>query len=321
MARLVCDGRELSLQPGQLVIDALADAGIGVPSSCRAGACQSCLLQATRGRPPAESQVGLKESLRAQAFFLACQARPTEDLEISTAGAAKLDVPARIASVERLAAEVLRVRLEPQLPFAYRAGQFLTLLREDGLARAYSLASLPSERLLELHVRVIPGGQMSAWLGGASSVGSAVRLRGPSGECCYLPGLSQQTIVLVGIGTGLAPLWGVLRDALAAPHRGPIELWHGARTPDGLYLIDELTALQAAHRNFRYHAYALESRGPTDVALGRLDEVLLAASPSFAGRRVYLCGDAPLVQLLKRKVFLAGASLQEVHADPFVSAK
>ena len=321
MPRLICDGRELQLRSGQSVLDALSEAGFDVSSSCRVGACQSCLVQAVRGAPPTQAQVGLKDSLRAQGYFLACQATLTEDLEVSLAGATALEVPARLVAVERLAADVLRIVLESQQAFVYRAGQFLTLLREDGLARAYSLASLPSESQLELHVRVLPQGAMSNWLASASAVGSRVRLRGPSGDCCYVPGNPGQPLVLVGVGTGLAPLWGVLREALAARHQGRIELWHAARTPEGLYLREELTALAATHCNFDYHPCALEP-GPTPsaVTLGHLDQLLLKAVPSFAARRVYLCGDAGIVQLLKRAVFLAGASLQQIHADPFVGA-
>jgi len=260
----------------------------------------------------------LKASLRAQSYFLACQATLTDDLEISLAGTASLEVPASIASVDRLAPDVLRVTLEPQQPFSYRAGQFLTLLREDGLARPYSLASLPTEKQLQLHVRVVPQGKMSTWLDSGNAVGSSVRLRGPAGDCCYLPGTPTQSLVLVAVGTGLAPLWGILREALAAKHEGGIELWHGGRTPEALYLSDELTALSALHPNFSYRRCALESRGPSHVPIGHLDKLLLEAIPSFAARRVYLCGDGGLVQLLKRKVFLAGAALQEIHADPFL---
>lgn len=322
MPRLVCDGRGLEPRSDQSVLDALSDAGLVVSSSCRVGACQSCLVQAVRGAPPAQAQIGVKDSLRAQGFFLACQATLTEDLEISLAGTSALEVPARITSVERLAADVLRVLLEPQGAFVYRAGQFVTLLREDGLARAYSLASLPEESRLELHVRILPRGAMSNWLAGDSACGRPVRLRGPSGDCCYVPGSPDQPLVLAGVGTGLAPLWGVVRDALAARHRGRIELWHGARTPEGLYLREELAALAATHPNFSYHPCALEpGQALGGVTMGHLDQLLLAAVPSFAARRVYLCGDAGLVQALKRQVFLAGASLPQIHADAFVGSR
>jgi hypothetical protein len=45
---------------------------------------------------------------------------------------------------------------------------------------------------------------------------------------------------------------------------------------------------------------------------------VLERVPSFAGRRVYLCGDPLLVQRLKRQVFLRGAALREIHADAFL---
>jgi NAD(P)H-flavin reductase/ferredoxin len=322
MPRLRCDGRELELGPDENVLDALLAAGVAVASSCRVGACQACLVRATGGAPPAAAQLGLKESLRAQGYFLACQARLTEDLELTARGAAALEVRARITAITELAPDVLRVLLAPVAPFTYRAGQYLTLVREDGLARAYSLASLPEQDggRLELHVRVMAGGSMSGWLASGAALGQTVRLRGPTGECFYTPGQSAQALVLAGAGTGLAPLWGILRDALAAKHAGPIELWHGARNPEGLYLRDELAQLAAEHANFRYQPCVLEGDGRAGVASGRLDELLLRAVPSFAKRRVYLCGDAALVQQLKRKVFLSGAALSEIHADAFVGA-
>ena len=321
MPRLVCDGRELELRPGESVLDALGSAGVAISSSCRVGACQSCLVQALRGSVPPQAQRGLRDSLREQGYFLACQATPSDDLEISLKGVAAMEGPARVSSVEWLAADVLRVRLEPQQPFAYRAGQFVTVRREDGLARAYSLASLPGEALLELHVRVLPGGAMSNWLASSAALGCSVAVRGPSGECCYVPGSPAQPLVLVGAGTGLAPLWGVLRDALANEHQGRIELWHGTRTPDALYLREELSRLSAAHANLSYFPCALAgTAGASRVALGALDELLLQATPSFADCRLYLCGDAALVQKLKRKVFLAGASLQNIHSDPFIAS-
>jgi CDP-4-dehydro-6-deoxyglucose reductase, E3 len=320
MPRLRCDGLEVPLEAGETVLDGLQRAGLTVASSCRVGACQACLLQATRGAPPAAAQVGLKASLRERGFFLACQARLDADLEVSRHGAEALEVPARVVDVTPLAKDVIRVRLAPQGAFTYRAGQFLTLVREDGLARAYSLASLPGRDagLLELHVRVLTGGAMSGWLASSAAQDVQVRLRGPAGDCFYTPNNLEQSLVLVGAGTGLAPLWGVLREALAAEHTGPIELWHGARSPEGLYLREELQQLARHHRNFSYRACVLEGATQPDVMQGRLDDVLLRTVPSFAARRVYLCGDAALVQQLKRKVFLSGASLPEIHADAFV---
>jgi NAD(P)H-flavin reductase/ferredoxin len=321
MPRICCDGRELELSPGDNLLDALLAAGVTIASSCRAGACQQCLVQATSGAPPVDAQAGLKDAQRVQGYFLACQARLSEDLTISLSGARGLDVPARVVSTEALSRDVIRVLLRPERPLKYRSGQYITLVRTDGLARSYSIASQADSDggCLELHVRVFPNGRMSGWLA-SNDAPRDVAIRGPIGECFYVAGNPKQPLLLAGTGTGLAPLWGILHDALSQGHSGPIELWHGSRNTDGLYLVRELEALAAVHRNVSYHRCVLEGGASPDTAVGSLDAAVLASAPSFDGHRVFLCGDPQLVNLMKRKVFLKGASMREIHADAFVAS-
>lgn len=331
MVQLTCGERRLEVASGESLLDALVRADVHVASSCRAGACQSCLVQVTRGAVPERAQLGLKDSLRARGFVLACQAIPTSDLEVSLAAVQNLEVPARIQSVGRLSEDVLRVHVRIASTLSHRAGQFLTLIRDDGLARPYSIANRPEDsggEIVELHVRVLPGGRMSQWLAGEPASGSAVRVRGPSGDCFYVPGKPEQPLILAGTGTGLAPLWGIVRDALARGHRGPVELWHGARTSSGFYLQTELRQLARTHHNFSYHPCALEGDAGTSAAsepnqplkIGRLDELLLKEVTNVQATRFFLCGDPTLVQKLKRSLFLRGASLKEIYADAFVNS-
>src|SRR5690606_27165718 len=68
-------------------------------------------------------------------------------------------------------------------------------------------------------------------------VGDALRLgelRG--GALHYDPGWRERPLWLLAAGTGLAPLWGVLREALRQRHQGPIRLMHQARDASGHYL-------------------------------------------------------------------------------------
>jgi NAD(P)H-flavin reductase len=288
--------------PGETVLDTLLRQGVAVPNSCRAGACQSCLLRAAEGPVPQAAQAGLKATLVEQGYFLSCLCRPDADLVLEPAGG--LEVEAEIAALERLSETVLRVRLRAELP--YRAGQYVTMLRDDGLARSYSLASLPHEDRLELHVRRAPGGRMSGWLFDQARVGQPVRLRGPAGDCFYTAGNEDQPLLLAGTGTGLAPLWGICRDALRQGHRGPIYLYHGALRPEGLYLREELEALPGVHYR------------PAVLADGPLDQVIAAAHPKLAGWRGFICGDPAIVRLLKKKIFLAGMGSRDIFADAFL---
>jgi NAD(P)H-flavin reductase/ferredoxin len=320
MAQLRCGRARIDLAPGEKVLDGLLRAGIDVAHGCRAGACQACLVQARSGLPPAASQIGLREPLVADGYFLACMAVPDQDLEVEVGGA-RLERAARIERVDWLSADVLRVAIQPQGPFPHRPGQFVNLVRPDGLVRSYSIASLPDATDgLELHVRRLPGGRMSGWLTQPEAVGASVALRGPAGTCCYTPGDPGRALLLAGTGTGLAPLLGIVRDALQQGHTGAITLYHGGRTAAGLYLVDHLRGLSAVHPNLVYRPCVLEGPAPPEVRHGRLDDLVCQDFPSPAGLRSYLCGDPDLVLGLRRRLFLAGANLRDLFADAFLLA-
>ena len=132
---------------------------------------------------------------------------------------------------------------------------------------------------------------------------------------------SQQVtppLLLIGTGCGLAPLYGIVRDALDHGHSGPICLFHGSSTHDGLYLIDELRHLAEHYANFFYTPCISSEPVRKGFAAGRAEQVALDTMKSLKGVRLYLCGHPDMVRETKRKAFLAGASLKEIFADPFV---
>jgi len=342
--RILFRDRVIERAHDETVLDALLRAGEPIPHSCRRGTCGSCRMRALSGDLPEEAQRGLKEPERVHGRFLACCCRPVGDLEV------ELDrdsVPrdAVVHAREEIGDDIVRLRLMLERDFEYAPGQFVNLVRHDGLARSYSLASVPSDGTLEMHVRLVPDGRMSGWIRNGLAAGDSISLLGPYGSCFYVPGRPEQPLVLAGVGTGLAPLVGIARDALDQGHTGPIELFHGARTRSGLYHDAPLRDLARRHANLRYHPCALhddrgrrderapkDDRGPNDdstrtgfgpggLAIGPLGDIVLRAVRERVVRtRFFLCGDPGFVEDLRKRLFLAGASLPEIHADPFTPA-
>lgn len=308
----------LSLGPGETALDVLLRAGVQVPNSCRVGACQSCRLRASDGQPPPAAQAGLKPTHRERNYFLACLCRPDADLTIAVGDDPPQDT--EVVAVTRLSADVVSLSLRPTTPLAYRAGQFITLLRDDGLARSYSLASLPGDPLLELHVRALPHGRMSQWIANQLRPGDRLRVRGPEGDCFYSEGEPEQPLLLIGTGTGLAPLQAIARDALRRGHTGPISLIHGAVTPAGFYLVDVLEDMSRAHPTLKYLRCALHGEAGDNLHIGAIEAVAASLHPKLAGHRVFLCGDPERVQILRKQSFLRGARMNQIFADPFVTA-
>jgi CDP-4-dehydro-6-deoxyglucose reductase len=315
-------GQPVAMEEGETVLDALLRAGVEHPWSCRSGACQSCLVKAVRGTVPAAAQQGLSATLRATGHFLACVAPAASDLELEPPGGEGAEYATTVLETRRLGSDVLALRLALPEGFAARAGQYVSLVRDPGIVRSYSLAGIPEiDDGLELHVRRVEGGVMSRYLFEQLAVGDRLALRGPAGQCFYVPGRAAQPLLLAGTGTGLAPLLGILRDALRCGHEGTITLLHGARDVAGLYARDTLAQIAAEHPNVELILAALDvgSAPPHEVVQGALDEILFQRYPNLEGRRVFLCGAPAFVNSTRRRAFLAGASLKEIYADAFLT--
>lgn len=305
-------------QTGESVLDCLTRDGVEVASSCRTGVCQSCLMKVVEGPVPQGAQTGLKPSWQRLGLILACQARPVEPLTVDEPGAAVASVDAALVERRWPAPDVVVLRLRVEAPTEARAGQYFSLVRPDGVSRPYSLASVPgAEGEVELHVRVLEDGLMSRYLAHDLEPGQSVALRGPHGECFYVEGSPEQPLLLVGTGTGLAPLLGIARDALGQGHTGPIHLIHGARSLAGLYGRQELEALAARHANLTVTLSALEGHDP-GVRQEPIAQVVKALG-SLGGHRVFLCGAPDMVRALRRQCFMAGASMAAIHADAFLT--
>ena len=318
MYQILFQGERCSAKEGETVLDCLVRHGLHVAHSCKSGVCQSCILRVVDGTVPARAQAGLRDTLRAQGYALACSLVPESDVEIALIDAKLLRTPARIERIVPLNPTVMRVGVSPEKPIEARAGQYLNLVRSDGLVRSYSIASVPEEDdLIEFHVAAVPGGRMSGWIHCGEAHGADIELQGPAGNCFYVGGAPDQPLFLAGTGTGLAPLFGIVRDALRQGHAGPIHLFHGSVRPAGLYLVDTLRAMQARHGNLRYYACVLEG-GDGDIVTRPIDQFALETIPDLAQHKVYLCGHPDFVRMMQRKTFLAGASMSDIYADAFL---
>jgi len=320
--KILFEGQDYQCEPGESVLDCLLRQGVSVNYSCKAGACQSCMMVAVEGTPTLASQVGIKETLKARDHFLICSCVPETDMQVAVpdrVGSSCFDTT--VLSLHKLGADVVRLRLVRPDNYDYLSGQFLNLVNAEGVSRSYSLASVPGlDDFLELQIRHMPNGRVSGWVAEKLQAGDIVTISQAAGQCSYLPGREEQSLLLVGTGTGLAPLMGIARDALQQGHSGPIHLYHGSSTAEGLYLVSELTALDEASTVFHYHPCVSQGVPPQGIQPGRAADVALEDFARLSGWRVFLCGREDMVRTLQKKTFLAGASMQDIFADPFVDS-
>jgi len=321
MAHIIFDDERIELDQGQTVLSALLDKGYDIPNSCRAGACQSCMMQAVDGNIPDSAQQGLKETEKAQGYFLACSCMPDEALTIAAHDQSSLCIPATVIEHTIVSNDILKLRLKTEQDFNYRAGQFINVFK-DSLSRSYSLASVDGvDDLLELHIRRIENGIVSNWLHHEIKPGDKLDIQQASGNCFYTSETSEEKLLLAGTGTGLAPLIGIARDALQQNHAGDIHLVHGVKQVDDLYMHQLLIDMSQQFDNFYYHASVLQAdKVIAPVTTESIDKLILNIAAKPSEWKHYLCGDEIIVNTLKKKLFLAGASMSNIFTDPFISS-
>lgn len=323
--------QHVSARPGETLLDAGLRAGLALPYDCRNGGCGVCLCSVVNGRVHhgAYQPAVLTDALRASGKTLMCVATPLEDVELEVpvaslrpgeAHAAPTHV-ARVERMQRLSSDVMRIDLlvagGERIDFA--AGQYINILLEDGQKRAFSFASAPHDNaLIELHVRLVPGGRFTTHVFESMQVGDEVRFEGPVGRFTLHAG--DHPILFVAGATGFAPVKSIVEDAF---HRGvqrPMRLYWGVRRPDDLYLRDTAERWAREHPNFVFVPVVSEAL-PTDAWPGRtglVHEAMLADFPDLRGHDVYVCGSVRMVEQAVPALLAQGLDGNACFSDAFL---
>jgi NAD(P)H-flavin reductase len=219
-----------------------------------------------------------------------------------------------------LSPTVVHLSVDVGPDFDFEGGQFVRFETAEGLKRSYSIATPTQDRrgILDFHIRLIPDGAMSEIVRTPDVIGREFQICGPMGSCVYELE-SSEPILMIASGTGLAPLYAILQDALHHEHPAPIWLYHGSATADGLYLCEELSAMASEFEQFTYVPCADTVDCPDDQTLRVGSPLILALvdHPDLTGVRVYSCGHPTLVRLAQKKCYIAGADLSRIHIDAF----
>ncbi|HMN20440.1 MAG TPA: cytochrome b N-terminal domain-containing protein [Ottowia sp.] len=326
---------------GETLLDAGLRADLALPYDCRSGGCGVCVCTVLNGKVDLGNyqEAALTPAMRARGQALMCCAVALEDVEIEVEGVTSLAkedaqalrrVKARVQTLEPLAPTVMRVVLAllDGGPLKFTAGQYVNIILEDGAKRAFSFANapadpaqpfpLPTDNLVELHVRLIEGGRFTTHVFEQMKVGDVLELEGPIGRFTLRE--SERPILMIAGATGFAPIKSILEDAFRRGIQRPIALYWGVRQQDDLYMQDLLARWQQQHANFQYIP-VLSDIADDDPWTGRrgfVHESLLADHPDLTGYEVYACGSTRMVEAAVPDFIAHGLGEQFCFSDAFV---
>lgn len=216
--------------------------------------------------------------------------------------------------------------LQPPQPMPFIAGQHaeVRLTAPDGYRaqRSYSISSAPeAPEAIELTIEQLDDGEVSPFLHEVAEIGDAIEIRGPLGGHFIWSVDEGGPILLIGAGSGVAPLMSMIRHRAAQGSAVPMLLLFSARSWDDLIFREELLALDARRDGFEavFTLTREPARRPSDhsrrIDTAMIRDVLgrLGASPA----RVYVCGSNPFVETAAEGVLAAGVAPDIVRTERY----
>lgn len=315
--------RTLAFTAGDNLLEVLERAGVALSHSCRAGRCGTCRCRVLKGDVLDAGQEQRRPLDAALPYVLACQTVLTGDCTIEIPPADDVVVHparllnARVTGLEPLSHDVMLLRLRANKPLSFSPGQYAQLTFAPGHVRPYSMAGLMDDDELSFHIRLVPDGRVTRYIGQQLQVGDAVRVSGPMGSA-YLRPHHTGPMLCMATGTGLAPVLSIVRGTLAAGMTNAVHLYVGARTARDVYARDTLQALARAHPSLQLHG-VLSEAGSTLPGWrhGLVTNAVEQDLRDLTGWRAYLCGSPPMVEAASFLVRRLGMLPDHVHADAF----
>lgn len=320
----------LLVEMGETILDAALKRDLPYPHGCRSGNCGACKSELFDGEVEMSpySEYALTEEEKASGLILACRAVPWSDCAVRFLDSEEVvahplrKMACRVVDLAQATHDIRIVRLEivEGGPYSFSAGQYASVTFPGMPPRDYSMANRPDEKILEFHIRLIPGGAVTPFVQSQIKRGDQVRVEGPYGTSYWRDQHTGPILALAG-GSGLAPIKSIVETALASGVRQKITLYFGVRAERDLYAADHFAALAARHPNLTFVPVLSEPGGPTGRRSGFLADAIradLAAYPdALDGAKAYLAGPPIMVETATAVLSELGLRRQDCHADAF----
>ncbi|MBP8536387.1 globin domain-containing protein, partial [Streptomyces sp. MK37H] len=191
--------------------------------------------------------------------------------------------------------DIAVITVRPDQPYPFLAGQYTSLETPwwPRVWRHYSFAAAPrSDGLLSFHVKAVPAGWVSSALVHRARPGDVIRLGPPAGSMT-VDHASDNGLLCLGGGTGIAPIKALVEDVADHGRSRPVEVFYGARNDHDLYDIDTMLGLAQKHPWLAVRPVV--SDGPTNGLSGRLPDAVRQYGP-WNAFDAYLSGPPGMIR-------------------------
>lgn len=213
----------------------------------------------------------------------------------------------------------------------YQAGQYLTLqFRINGrrYIRPYSFSSTPLiDSTLDVTVKRVPGGLVSNYINDTVKIGDVIEVQEPLGDFIFEEMEAVKSVVFWGVGSGITPLFSMIKQLLTAHPLINIHLVYGNKSKTSVIFNDELENLKFnySERFTIFNFYSKEDFFNDDSHnfQGRINSNFVENLIKNVEHptRHYICGPIGLKNTIKESLLNLTGNLNNVFAEDFELVK
>lgn len=319
--------KEFTVRGGSPILTYLTANKIFIPSACGSkatcGLCKGRVITDIGPLLPTEKPFMDKEEI-ANNTRLLCQVKVKKDTEIAIPEEYFLaqEFLTTVESITTLThdTKLFRFRLLDPSEIKFKAGQFVQFrIPKAGEERAYSIASSPNNSgIVELIVRLIPGGLCTTYMFKKLKVNDEICLTGPYGDF-FLREETEDPIICVGGGSGSAPIRSIITYLKEKNSKRKIISFYGGRTPKDIYFTEEYNQLSKEMHDLT-HIPAISEPSEDDEwegEKGLITEPMECNLTDVSNYEAYMCGPPAMLHFSKLLLKKLGIDENRIYFDEF----
>lgn len=326
--KLLPSNREFFVEGNDTILEAALRAGVPLGYGCSSGNCGKCRAKVLSGKVKyvRTHDYVFTEAQKAQNYVLLCSCTAITDLVVEADVAlTPADIPFQQISAKVKAMDcprddvmVLQFAVPRSQRLRFMSGQSAVVKLGGSLSAELPIASCPcEERLLQFHLRRMPGNLFSDYAFNRLKLGDGVEVEGPKGEF-VLDDESTRSLVFIAWGSGFAPVKGLIEHALSLEAADSLHLYWVGQSENDIYLPNQCRAWEDALDNFRYtpltagSAHSL-SEGQRDRWLRPLLQRVKDDHPDVADYDFYIAGPELLAEDTRRLLLEWGVPPEQLR--------
>jgi len=225
---------------------------------------------------------------------------------------------------------VFDVPAELKNNYNYIPGQYLTLkLQVNGeqVNRSYSFCSSPfANEPMTIAVKEVTGGKGSTFINRSLKAGDEVEVMEPMGN--FHSPLSEgayKQYVLFGGGSGITPLFSILKSVLMKEPNSTVTLFYGNRDEQSIIFKNRIAELAAQNPTRLKVVHILDTAAPftpysgylvKDLALKLLRE---NTNQNYSNAEFFICGPTPMMKEAENALLVLSIPKDKIHIEYFTA--